>query len=190
MGVDRDGRRAAPELKFSSPAPPTVSADGRFRGYATFFGREDLSGDVVEAGAFRRTLAERGAAGIKLLFQHDPHEPVGRWLSVAEDRRGLAVEGEITAETRRGREVTSLMRAGLLDGLSIGFRTVRSRKDRGGTLRRLLEVDLWEISIVTFPMLPEARLFAAKAAIPRPAFDEARLIALLGRCATTLRQTR
>lgn len=185
-------RRAspAPETK-RAPAPvPTVSAAGRFEGYASLFGREDLSGDVVEAGAFRRSLAERGAAGVKLLFQHDPHEPVGRWLEIAEDRTGLRVVGELVTGTRRGREVMSLMRLGLVDGLSIGFRTVRSRTGPGGGVRRLLEIDLWEISIVTFPMLPGARLRAAKTARPPLAADAATLVARLGRCAQDLRKTR
>lgn len=182
---------AAPERK-RVPAPvPTVSAEGRFEGYASLFGRPDLSGDVVEAGAFRATLAERGAAGVKLLFQHDPLEPVGRWLEIHEDRKGLVVRGELVTGTRRGREVMSLMRGGLVDGLSIGFRTVRSRTERGGAIRRLLEIDLWEISIVTFPMLPGARLRAAKAATRPPyAAGEAALVARLSRCAQDLRQTR
>ncbi len=187
--------RAGLETKLLRTPLPAVSADGRFRGHASLFGREDLSGDVVERGAFAASLARRGAERVKLLFQHDPHEPVGRFLSIEEDGRGLAVVGEVTAETRRGREVMSLMRAGILDGLSIGFRTVRSRQERGGAIRRLLEIDLWEISIVTFPMLPEARAEAAKAASPHEdkattAFHEARMVALLRRGAINLRQTR
>lgn len=183
------------ERKFAGAPRPTVSEDGRFVGYASLFGRADLSGDIVERGAFRASLARRGAAGVKLLFQHDPHRPVGRWLEVLEDVRGLRVAGALATGTSGGREVMDLMRAGLVDGLSIGFRTVRSRPERGGG-RRLLEIDLWEVSIVTFPMLPEARLEAAKSALPsRPChedegFGETRLIALMRRGASDLRQTR
>lgn len=178
------------EVKFSPAPRPTVTADGIFRGYATLFGREDLAGDVVEAGAFAASLARRGPEAVKLLYQHDPAEPIGRWLSIAEDRQGLFVEGRLSEDTARAREVKSLMREGILDGLSIGFRTMKSRPDPAAGVRRLIEVDLWEISIVTFPMLPEARLRAVKAARSPHAFDEGRLAAMLRRSAATLRQTR
>lgn len=130
--------------------------DGHFIGYASLFGVPDLGNDVVAPGAFVGSLGERGAAGVRMLFQHDPAEPIGRWLSLREDARGLRVEGLINLAVQRGREADALMREGGLDGLSIGFRTLRSSPQRGG-LRRLLAVDLWEISLVTFPLLPGAR---------------------------------
>ncbi|WP_181704332.1 HK97 family phage prohead protease [Chthonobacter albigriseus] len=131
---------------------------GRFTGYASLFGVTDLTGDVVMPGAFRNTLEKRGAAEVKLLYQHDPSEPVGRWLEIREDARGLRVSGEIHAGIARGREVLSLIRSRILDGLSIGFRTVRARTDGKSGVRKVAEIDLWEISIVTFPMLPGARI--------------------------------
>ena len=127
-------------------------------GHASVFWRRDLGDDVVARGAFAESLARTGAGGVKMLHQHDAGEPVGVWDEVREDGRGLWVRGRITDETPRGRLVGALVRAGALDGLSIGFRAKRARGDESGRLRVLSEVELWEVSIVTFPMLPEARL--------------------------------
>jgi HK97 family phage prohead protease len=151
------------ERKFTSLALGEVEEDGVFSGYASLFGKADLGKDVVERGAFAKSLRQRGAAGIRMLFQHDPNEPIGAWSEIREDERGLFVRGQIARGVERGREVLELMRAGALDGLSIGFRTVRARKDGASGLRRILEADLWEISVVTFPMLPGARVDRVKA---------------------------
>jgi hypothetical protein len=97
-----------------------------------------------------------------MLFQHDPCEPIGTWLDIREDANGLFVKGRIVTDTARGAEVLSLMRAGAIDGLSIGFRTRKSRTDRKSGVRSIVEADLWEISIVTFPMLPQARVVQVK----------------------------
>ena len=120
---------------------------------------------MVMPGAFRASLAKRGSGGVKMLFQHDPNTPIGVWLDIREDGEGLFVKGRLTTEVERAREVLSLMRAGALDGLSIGYRTVRGRTDAKTGLRALKEVDLWEISVVTFPMLPEARWSASRSAL-------------------------
>ena len=93
---------------------------------------------------------------MRLLFQHDPAEPIGRWLYLREDARGLFAEGQLNLAVQRAREIDALMRGGGLDGLSIGFRTLLARKGPGGE-RRLHQVDLWEISLVTFPLQPGAR---------------------------------
>ncbi|MHB2211689.1 HK97 family phage prohead protease [Methylobacterium sp. CM6257] len=131
--------------------------DGHFTGYASLFGVPDLGRDVVMPGAFAASLTQRGAAGVRLLFQHDPAEPIGRWLSLREDSRGLRAEGQLNLAVQRAREVDALMRQGGLDGLSIGFRTLLARTGAGG-VRRLHRVDLWEISLVTFPLQPGARV--------------------------------
>ena len=101
-----------------------------------------------------------------MLYQHDPNQPIGRWTEIREDARGLFVRGRLTQGVARSREVLALMRSGALDGLSIGFRTVRASKDAGSGVRRILEADLWEISVVTFPMLPEARVAQVKGRLP------------------------
>ncbi|MCB1493027.1 MAG: HK97 family phage prohead protease [Rhodobiaceae bacterium] len=153
---------APPERKFAPARIEAVQADGSFEGYASLFGRADLSGDIVETGAFADSLKARGAAGIRMLWQHDPNEPIGAWTEIREDGAGLFVKGQLTENVARAREVLSLMRDGAIDGLSIGYRTVASRKDAATGGRRLLKVDLWEISVVTFPMLPDARIRSVK----------------------------
>ncbi|MEZ5726517.1 MAG: HK97 family phage prohead protease [Hyphomicrobiales bacterium] len=150
------------EVKFAPVDLKSVEADGTFSGYASLFGEVDLGQDVVMPGAFRESLRLRGVRGVKLLFQHDPNEPIGVWLELGEDMKGLYARGRLMPEVTKAREVLSLMRAGALDWLSIGFRTVQGRTDPASGVRRLDKIDLWEISVVTFPMLPEARVSAVK----------------------------
>ena len=170
------------ERKFVDLVLDKVEADGSFAGYASLFGKVDLGKDAVERGAFANSLRTRGAAGIRMLFQHDPNEPIGRWTEIREDARGLFVRGRLASDVRRAREVLSLMRGGAFDGLSIGFRAVKARRDPATGVRRILEADLWEISVVTFPMLPEARIEAVKggrrrvAVVPGSPHDLARRI--------------
>ena len=152
----------APESKRAPLALGEVDAAGLFEGYASLFGVADLGGDVVMAGAFRESLRKRGADRVKMLWQHDPAEPIGAWLTVEEDSRGLKVKGRLNLEVSRAREILALMREGQIDGLSIGFRTQRAVDDRRTGLRHLQKLDLWEISLVTFPMLPQARVTAVK----------------------------
>ena len=151
---------AATECKFAGPGEMLAAPGGIFSGYASLFGAPDLARDVVERGAFAKAIARRGAAGIRMLFQHDPKEPIGVWTTIREDARGLKVEGRLAEGVARAREVAALIAEGALDGLSIGFRTVRARADPASGLRRIVEADLWEISVVTFPMLPGARIAA------------------------------
>lgn len=150
------------ERKFVGLTLDEVEPDGVFSGYASLFGRVDLGKDVVEKGAFAASLKARGAAGIRMLFQHDPAEPIGVWSEIREDQRGLFVRGRLAKDVARAREVLSLLRGGALDGLSIGFRAVRAKSDPRSGVRRILEADLWEISVVTFPMLPDARIDTVK----------------------------
>jgi len=155
-------QHAVREVKLTSHGLMDVSLDGVFEGYASLFHREDLGRDIVMPGAFSDSLAAKGAAGIRMLFQHDPNQPIGTWVKIYEDARGLFVRGKLAIEVAKAREVLSLMRAGAIDGLSIGFRTVKGVRDRRSGVRRLEKIDLWEISIVTFPMLPEARISNVK----------------------------
>jgi len=162
-----------PETKFAATEFSEVEADGSFSGYASLFGETDLNRDVVMPGAFLASIARRGSAGIRMLFQHDPASPIGVWHEVREDSRGLFVRGRLMREVAKGREVLALMRAGAIDGLSIGFRTVRGRTDAKTGVRRLFEVDLWEISVVTFPMLPAARVGVVKGMVARASLAHA-----------------
>lgn len=157
----RSGERKATRFDMKN-----VREDGSFEGYASLFGEADLGRDVVMPGAFRASLAKRSPRGIKMLYQHDPNEVIGIWLTLAEDMRGLFVRGKLLPDVGRSREVLSLMRAGAIDGLSIGYHVVKARGDAKTGLRHLIDVDLWEISVVTFPMLPDARISAVKARKP------------------------
>ncbi len=154
--------RATSERKFVDLVVEALEGDGCFSGYASLFGRVDLGRDVVERGAFVKSLRTRGPTGIRMLFQHDPNQPIGTWTELREDARGLYVRGRLTEGVSRSQEVLRLMRGGALDGLSIGFRAMRAKNDSATGVRRILEADLWEISIVTFPMLPGARIERVK----------------------------
>lgn len=102
-----------------------------------------------------------------MLFQHDPAQPIGTWTEISEDEFGLKVRGRLSAGSANGREVRELIRDGALDGLSIGFKVARGRTDPKTGIRHIREADLWEISVVTFPMQDGARIAAAKgAALP------------------------
>jgi uncharacterized protein len=136
---------------------------GVFEGHASLFGRLDQAGDMVMPGAFAASLAAKGAGGIRMLFQHDPKEVVGAWLEMREDARGLFVRGRINARVQRGRELIALIDQRAIDGLSIGFRTVSAGRDKGSGARKLYRIDLWEVSLVAFPMLEGARVSRARA---------------------------
>lgn len=130
-------------------------------GYASIFGQKDNGGDSVQKGAFDASLKRLVACGgkVKMLWQHDPTRPIGVWDSVVEDGHGLKVSGRILPDVQAGREALALLKAGAVDGLSIGYRTIRSEKAaKGGRL--LHEIELWEVSLVTFPMLAQARVRA------------------------------
>jgi HK97 family phage prohead protease len=150
------------ETKRLAVRPRALGGAGIIAGYASLFGRVDLGGDVVAPGAFAASLRRRGAGCIRMLFQHDPSEPIGTWEVVREDARGLYVRGRLTLGVARAREVWALLAQGAVDGLSIGFKAERARRDVRAGVRRLERLDLWEISVVTFPMLPGARVCAVK----------------------------
>ncbi|QXT38891.1 HK97 family phage prohead protease [Gymnodinialimonas ceratoperidinii] len=133
----------------------TLDDDFAIAGYASLFGARDQGGDLVEKGAYAKSLG--AGRKVKMLWQHDPSEPIGIWDEIREDDRGLFVRGRLLKSVARAREAAALTRAGAIDGLSIGYRTVKSHKDEKGA-RCLSEVELWEVSLVTFPMLPDARL--------------------------------
>ena len=126
-------------------------------GYAAIFGQADLTGDRIFPGAFRPELIPTAEGAIKMLYQHKAERPIGRWMDIREDSRGLLVRGQIFLDTDDGERAYRLVRGGALDGLSIGFKTRRAKSTRQGG-RMLMAIDLWEVSIVTFPMAPAARI--------------------------------
>lgn len=137
----------------SAPARLVNLGRDEFEGYASLFGVADGAGDVVAPGAFAASLRKRPASQVRMLYQHSAHEPLGVWETIREDARGLYVRGRLTLDVARVRDVRALIADGALDGLSIGFRTVRARRDAKSGHRLLTEIELWEISIVTFPLL-------------------------------------
>ena len=137
---------------------------GEFSGYGSIFGNKDLGNDIVEKGAFAQSIGRKGARAVKMLYQHRAEEPIGVFDEITEDDRGLKVKGRLAMGTQRGREVYELMKMGAIDGLSIGYRVEPKGYDYDdkGKRRYLKSVDLMEISAVTFPMNPKARVSAVK----------------------------
>ena len=146
----------------------SVKADGTIEGYASVFGEIDSYRDVVVPGAFTKSLQTRyrdkGRKGVPMLDQHDTRTPVGLWPidSVKEDEHGLLVVGQINMKVQKGVENHALAEQGALSGLSIGYNTLDDEWDANGDIRILREVDLWEISMVTFPAGDSARITSVK----------------------------
>jgi len=146
---------------------------GKFEGYGSIFGNKDLGNDVVEDGAFSKSLRVKKAKGIKLLWQHKQDMPIGVFESIKEDGDGLRVKGKLALGTQQGREAYELLKMGALDGLSIGYKADPQKQsyDERRRRRMLKEVDLMEISLVTFPMNPKARVQQVKDAFTRTIRD-------------------
>lgn len=138
--------------------------DGTFSGYASVFGITDSQGEEVASGAFDLSLKSWAAMGKmpKLLWQHDCRQPIGLWREIREDNHGLFVKGQLLLELAQGREAYSLLKNGIIDGLSIGFVTVRARRNANSQVRILEEVNLQEVSLVTFAANPKAKVEQVK----------------------------
>ena len=138
--------------------------EGTFTGYASIFGNKDLGGDVVEQGAFVRSLRNRRAKKVKMLWQHKTDMPIGVYDRISEDGDGLKVSGRLALGTQGGRDAYELLKMGAIDGLSIGYKAdpAKQHYDDRKRKRHLKEVDLMEISLVTFPMNPKATIQAVK----------------------------
>lgn len=141
--------------------------DGTFEGYGSVFGVKDSYSEIVAAGAFTDSLAEHRSKGTfpALLWQHDPSQPIGVYTEMREDAKGLFVKGQLLLDVAKGKEAHALLKAGALNGLSIGFMPVKSSYDEENHERTLTEVDLWEVSLVTFPANDKSRVEGVKAAI-------------------------
>lgn len=150
----------------------------RIKGYASVFGKVDWYDDIVQRGAFSKTLAERPK--VKVLWQHNPDCPIGKPVAMSEDDYGLAVEFDLNLEVEKGREAYSLLKQGAIDGLSIGFETIKDSMDRSTGLRTIEEVRLWEFSVVTFQaqeaaMAMDVRSMSIESASALVRFEKARL---------------
>jgi len=137
---------------------------GRFEGYASVFNNTDLGNDVIKTGAFKKSLRARGVKGIKLLYQHKSDMPIGILEDIKEDNNGLYVKGRLALKTTAGRDAYELLKMGAIDGMSIGFRANPDEVsyDKRSRKRMIGEVDLMEVSLVTFPMNPSARIRSVK----------------------------
>lgn len=154
-------KSAQPVVKDRSPHTKAVrfkvedfdSDDGTFSGYASVFDVVDSYGDVVERGAFKRTIDhwEQKGAPIPILYQHDPYDPIGVTEHAEEDERGLYVEGRLLLDLPRAQQTRTMMNSKLLGGLSIGYSIINGMWDKVEEVYRLTELRLWEWSPVTWP---------------------------------------
>jgi HK97 family phage prohead protease len=135
-----------------------LTENGEFEGFLSVYGVKDLVGDIVEKGAFSKTISEH-AGVVPLLWQHKTDAPIGT-LELSDREDGLWVKGKLLLDVQQAKEAYALIKAGVIKGLSIGFEAVRKQMEEG--VRRLKEVKLWEGSIVTFPALPIAQIATVK----------------------------
>lgn len=138
-----------------------VDDEGMFEGYASVFGVTDSYQDVCVKGCFEKTLRER-AHKVKMLWQHDQHEPIGVWQAMYEDEHGLKVVGKLALSTQKGKECYELMKMGAIDAMSIGYTVMTEEYDRNANIRYLRELKLYEVSLVTFPANEEAMVRQVK----------------------------
>ncbi len=143
-----------------------VNADGTVEGYGSVFGVRDNYDDVIAKGAFIQSLKDHKAAGTMpaMLWQHDADKPIGIWTEMVEDEKGLRIKGQLAMETVKGKEAHALLKMGAINGLSIGFMSKQWAYDRETEVRTLTEIDLWEVSLVTFPANEKARVTNVKSA--------------------------
>lgn len=152
-----------PNLDFNCELK-AVGDDGTFEGYGSVFNITDFGGDVVLPGAFADTLAAQKAAGRMpaMLWQHRQAEPIGIYTDMSEDSVGLKVKGQLALKTARGSEAYELLKMGALSGMSIGYKSRDDSYDRVTGVRSLKKVDLYELSLVTFPMNDASRVSSVK----------------------------
>jgi len=167
MGMFLGAKDAGRVLEFKAGAIE-VKADGEddeyltVSGYGSIFGNKDNGGDIVMPGAFKECIASGRKP--KMLWQHDPSQPIGAWDEVREDENGLFMRGRISKKAAKGAEIAALVKMGAIEGLSIGYRTQEYEMDEGNGTRKLVKLDLWETSVVTFPMNELANIYAMKSA--------------------------
>ena len=167
MASEKEVEKESIEIKSSIKAYDNEDEDknyGTFEGYGSVFGNKDLGNDVIEAGAFAKSLKKRKPQNVKLLYQHKSDMPIGVFDEIREDDHGLVVKGRLALKTQAGAEAYELLKMGALDGLSIGFRVNPKEVsyDKRGNKRIIKEVDLMEVSLVTFPMNPQATVRSVK----------------------------
>jgi len=164
--LERKDSRNGREVRAYALQLKATGDDGTVEGYGSVFGVRDSYDDMIAAGAFQASLAAHKAAGTMpaMLWQHDSDKPIGVWTEMVEDSRGLRIKGQLALDTTLGKEAHALLKLGALNGLSIGFVSKQWSYDRDTDVRTLTEIDLWEVSLVTFPANTAARVTNVKAA--------------------------
>lgn len=142
----------------------TVGADGTIEGYGSVFGVKDSYADIIQKGAFQQSIKahKENKTMPALLWQHDATQPIGVWTDMSEDDSGLKIKGKLAMDTVKGKEAHALLKMGAINGLSIGFMSKEWAYDRETEIRTLTAVDLWEVSLVTFPANEQARVTNVK----------------------------
>jgi HK97 family phage prohead protease len=143
----------------------TVSEDGAFSGYASVFNLVDSQNDIIAKGAFKDSLDSK-KNNIKLLWQHKMDEPIGVFESLYEDSHGLFVKGKLLLDVKRAKEAYSLLKSGAINGMSIGYSVVSARVDEDSLVRIIEDLDLFEVSLVTFPANEGATITSVKSSVP------------------------
>lgn len=157
-----------------------LGVNGAVCGYASVFDEVDAQQEVVARGAFARSLQQWKQQGraLPMLWMHDAENPVGVWQHLREDMSGLVVEGMLATKTQSGADAYELLKIGAVTGLSIGYRVRASRIDGTRRIRTLTDIDLHEVSLVTFPANAAARITRVKAPLYRNTDDDLRDIVL------------
>lgn len=156
--------------EFGAEIKASDEEEGIITGYgSTFGGKPDSYGDIIVEGAFSETLAKGGAQGlgVSMLWMHNSHAPIGVWPELSENKKGLRVKGEIATKTSLGSDAYELSKMGAVRGLSIGFNTLEYDDDNKKGIRYIKKVDLWEISLVTFPANNRATVTGVKTLIEK-----------------------
>lgn len=164
--LERKDARAGREVRSFALQIKATGEDGTVEGYGSVFGVRDNYDDVIAKGAFIQSLKDHKAAGTMpaMLWQHDADKPIGVWTEMVEDEKGLRIKGQLAMETVKGKEAHALLKMGALNGLSIGFMSKEWSYDRDTEVRTLTAIDLWEVSLVTFPANEKARVTNVKSA--------------------------
>ncbi|MDF1853466.1 MAG: HK97 family phage prohead protease [Verrucomicrobiales bacterium] len=155
-GEPLETKLASLELKVEGKSDDYLTISG----YGSVFGNKDNGGDIVMPGAFKECIASGRRP--KMLWNHDPSQPIGAWDEMSEDENGLLVKGRVSRRGKAG-EIAELIEMGGIEGLSIGYRTQEYEMDMDEGSRKLTKLDLWETSVVTFPMNELAGIYAMKA---------------------------
>lgn len=159
---NQDGR----ETRAYSLSIKAAGEDGTIEGYGSVFGNVDSYDDVIADGAFKATIAAHKSAGTMpaMLWQHESDEPLGVWTEISEDANGLKLKGKLCLDTSKGKEALALLKMGAINGLSVGFIAKEWTYNNETNIRTLTEIDLWEVSLVTFPANKKARVTNIKSA--------------------------